>query len=342
MISLSFFPEEKRAVQLASRMRSELAMSLSSLLQQTESQLESQDFHHLRQCLTPAIDVLSGAEHVSPALFAAYYQLVLAALGEVQGFNEFAEIIKEQAQTRPGLNIKSLHAEDLGSEQLEKLYRTALDTDEQMQFGFLAPNKEIAAAAKTRIKRGLALQEKLVPEMAGEFRALVCEILLAAPFSQPDALRFDGVSSYQLWGALALSVAEEKSDLEMVETLAHEASHSFLFGLTIDEPLVSNPDDELFDSPLRPDARPMDGIYHATFVSARMHYAMREASRSGKLNRDQAIECQSLMEQSSRAFYDGHSIVNAKAQLTRTGRDIMTGAYEYMQAVCPTKSRKAG
>ena len=34
----------------------------------------------------------------------------------------------------------------------------------------------------------------------------------------------------------------------------------------IDELFVLNPDWERFPSPLREDPRPMDGIYHATFV----------------------------------------------------------------------------
>lgn len=60
----------------------------------------------------------------------------------------------------------------------------------------------------------------------------------------------------------------------MDEVLAHEAGHSLLFGLTVDEPLVLNLDDVLYPSPLREDPRPMDDIYHAAFVSAHMALAM--------------------------------------------------------------------
>ena len=71
--------------------------------------------------------------------------------------------------------------------------------------------------------------------------------------------------------------------LSLLETLAHEAAHSLLFGIQISGPLVLNPDDARFASPLRVDLRPMDGVYHATFVSARMHFAMQELLASGLL-----------------------------------------------------------
>lgn len=90
-----------------------------------------------------------------------------------------------------------------------------------------------------------------------------------------------------------------------METLAHEGSHSFLFGLTMEEPLVRNPDDELFPSPLRQDRRPMDGIYHATYVSARMYYALDQAKRSGLLDEAQQAECEARMRDSARAFSGG-------------------------------------
>lgn len=65
--------------------------------------------------------------------------------------------------------------------------------------------------------------------------------------------------------------------------LAHEAGHCLLFGLTIDEPLVLNDDNEMFLSPLRPDPWPMDGICHATLQSVRMAWAMEALGDSGLL-----------------------------------------------------------
>jgi HEXXH motif-containing protein len=54
--------------------------------------------------------------------------------------------------------------------------------------------------------------------------------------------------------------------------LTHEAAHSLLLGYTLGAPLVESDPAERFSSPLREDLRPMDGIVHATYVLARMHY----------------------------------------------------------------------
>jgi hypothetical protein len=48
-----------------------------------------------------------------------------------------------------------------------------------------------------------------------------------------------------------LNPSYHHTPLDIAEVLAHEAGHGLLSGLTIDEPLVLNDDDELFVSPLR-------------------------------------------------------------------------------------------
>jgi HEXXH motif-containing protein len=170
------------------------------------------------------------------------------------------------------------------------------------------------------------------PELAGEFRGLVSEILLAKGGSADGLSEFDGGSSFMLWGALFINPSRPKTVVEMVETLAHESAHSLLFGLSIDDPLVENPDGERFKSPLRDDPRPMDGIYHATFVSARMHYAMARLADSGILTADQQAAAREAMESDRRAFRDGLATVEAHGRLTARGMAIMAGARDYMAA----------
>ena len=120
---------------------------------------------------------------------------------------------------------------------------------------------------------GLALLQAATPELHGEITELLSEMLFAQA-SAGATMEFDGASHYQFWGLLLLNPSHHHTPLAIAEVLAQEAGHSLLFGLTIDEPLVHNDDNELFVSPLRPDPRPMDGIHHATFVSARMTWAM--------------------------------------------------------------------
>ena len=143
---------------------------------------------------------------------------------------------------------------------------------------------------------------------------------------------FAGGSCYMLWGALFLNASAHGSDVATIEAIAHESGHSLLFGLTIDEPLVLNDGRELFASPLRDDPRPMDGIYHATFVSARMHWAMSELLRSGKLSVEEAVLASAHLDADRRNFWSGYATVEPHARLSETGRLLLTSAHDYMKA----------
>jgi hypothetical protein len=76
----------------------------------------------------------------------------------------------------------------------------------------------------------------------------------------------------------------------MIEGLSHESAHAYLFALSLGDSFVDNPDDELHPSPLRADPRPLDGTLHATYVSARMHYALSHVIESGVLSRSEENE----------------------------------------------------
>jgi len=62
----------------------------------------------------------------------------------------------------------------------------------------------------------------------------------------------------------------------MVQMLAHESAHDLLSAFAQQRPLVETRRTKLYPSPLRVDPRPMEGIYHATFV--------HRANASGSLN----------------------------------------------------------
>ena len=313
-------------------MHNELAKSLGYVVTQIKLQSPGSEACQNTDKLKPVISLLQSGQRISPAVFASYYQLVLSILaGE-----DYAEKINDllaTVETRESLVFKDFNAAGLGSEKMISLYTASLDTDDKLSFGFFPPKPEESNRTKASVMRAITLMRQLVPDLAAEFEAIVIEVLLAAAASEPDAPRFDGASSYMLWGALALSVDDEKSDLEMIETLAHEAGHSILFGLTIEEPLVKNDDNDVFESPLRPDPRPMDGIYHATFVSARMHNAMQECKKSGLLKKEQLIECETYLDASKQAFIDGYSVVADSGDLTATGKTIIDNAHGYMSSI---------
>ncbi|MGH6893152.1 MAG: aKG-HExxH-type peptide beta-hydroxylase [Dongiaceae bacterium] len=176
----------------------------------------------------------------------------------------------------------------------------------------------------------LSATTRAVPELAEEIRAIVSEVIVIA--GAPGApYQFDGGSSYRLWGALFLNVKRGATRVGLIEALAHEAAHSLLFGLSVEETLARNPDDELFTSPLRADPRPMDGIYHAAFVSARMHWAMSGLIASDLLTDEERAWAAKARDEDRVNFEMGYDTIATRARLTDTGRMVLDATRAYMR-----------
>ena len=143
-------------------------------------------------------------------------------------------------------------------------------------------------------------------------------------------MTFDGASAFMLWGAIIINSNRPEGALAMAQMLAHESAHNLLFGLSADDSLVENSPEELFASPLRVDPRPMDGIYHATFVTARMHRVVRRLSESGVLSSEMQGIAQKEMTDNARLFANGFETVQRHAKLTALGAALMEGASQYM------------
>jgi HEXXH motif-containing protein len=190
----------------------------------------------------------------------------------------------------------------------------------------LAPVPADDAAAFARLlDEGRALMARELPDLHGEISAIVNTVLLG--HGQPGAaMEFDGASHYQFWGLLVLNPRHHRTPLAVAEVLAHEAGHSLLFGLSVDEPMVLNPDEELYASPLRRDPRPMDGIFHATFVSARMAFAMERLAASPNLSAADRAAAAAAAATDRRNFAAGDAVVREHGQLTATGAAVIEAA----------------
>ena len=175
----------------------------------------------------------------------------------------------------------------------------------------------------------MALLQQAAPEFVAELKALISELILVV--GPKDAkVHFDGGSSYQLWGALFLNAARHKTRIDLIDALAHESAHSRLFSLCTEEVPVRNPDEELHASPLRADPRPLDGVYHATFVSARMHWTMSRVIASGLLTEEELALAIKARDADKRNFEQGYDTVATHARLTGSGHIALDAALAYM------------
>ena len=306
-------------------MQQGLGESLTHITAQCRGKLPF-DEQQLSRVIT---DLENGASY-PPSTFAIYYELA-AALFE-DDYETAEERLRELATEQPrhaGLQIMALGDPEILAHTPR--YQRMMDSDPLAHFDFLPPPAELATTFRKQFANGLSLIERCIPELAEEVHALISQVLMAV--GDPESgMEFDGGSSYSLWGALFLNATCHDSDIAMAEVITHETAHCLLYGMSIDESLVLNTDDELFPSPLRRDKRPMDGIYHATFVSARMHWAMSRLVESGQLDTRARETAEQARLNDQMNFYAGYETVAAHAQLTETGKQVMDGAKAYMDA----------
>jgi len=323
LTNYDFAPDAARARQLDHSMLVRLGESLRHLSAQCQGIVA-----HDSARLETLAHALCCGQRQSPAVFAHYYNLLNAVLDEQldEAEQQFAALVRIEPVAST-LKIAPLTARELGSNYT--LYSSMMNSDPSVDLGFTSPPETTYGSFRHRLQEGLRLLRAAVPELAGEIEAIIHEVVIVAG-DKAKKFQFDGGSHFQLWGALFLNGDFHKDEVAIVEVLAHESAHSLLFGFCTDEFLVDNEDEELYSSPLRPDPRPMDGIYHATFVSARMHWALSHLLVSGLLDtpaRERAIAANAANVGNFRA---GYSVVEKHGRLTGLGQRLMDGASAYM------------
>ena len=278
--------------------------------------------------MTALIRTIEAGSRLPPLAFALYYDLVpdLLAGNEAKAGALFAELGRQRPIVEP-LSVLSLD-EPAMQDRAERYLRFMSD-DEAVPIEFVPPSAELVATFRSRFADAIKLLAVAAPALLAELRAIISEIILVV--APPGAkIQFDGGSAYRLWGALFSNADRCKTRFDVVEALAHEGGHSMVFGLCTEEAPVLNPEQELFPSPLRPEPRPMEGVYHATFVSARMHWAMSRLIESGLLTDEEYSLAARARDDDRANFESGYETVAAHARLSPTGRQAIDAAYGYM------------
>lgn len=324
MTDLTFPPNARRAAQLDQNMLKDLGASLRHVVEQARGQIAFD-----RDAIAALIARLERGERHPPLLFALYYELVDAVIEE--RWDNAEERFRRLAAIRPappGLQILALN-DTSGADGGR--YRRLMCSDESLDINFLEPDADKANAFRARILSARRLLDRAAPELAGEVGAIINEIVLVA--GDPKCkMQFDGGSHFQLWGSLFLNTDFHPTELAVVEVIAHESAHSLLHGFCRDENLVENDEEERFASPLRVDPRPMHGIYHAAFVSARMHWAMSAMIDSGVLDTEAKRHASDARDADARNFAAGYSVVRKHGRLTPLGERLISGAADYIRA----------
>jgi hypothetical protein len=268
---------------------------------------------------------------VSPGVYGIYTELVESVYhGEMEHACRLAGVLSEPGfGTLPVPQIVTLSDDDLGEGQSDR-YRRFVDEDPDLGASLPPLSKAAFSEAKSRVEAAFDLLDAAAPEAAGEVRSLAREIVLVGN-PVDDEIAFNGASSFHLWGAIFLNTDSYVGRVEIAEALAHESAHALLFGFAGGQTLARNDPDSRYNSPIRSDPRPMDGIVHATFVLARMHYVISRMLGSNLLTMtERELAAQALARNVSR-FAEGICVIDQYALLTPAGAAAIRGAQEYME-----------
>lgn len=268
----------------------------------------------------PALWSRSPAAHGLQALFReAAIAGDIAAIGQLH--DRHGAVLEGPAPGTP-TRIVALQQPDLSDSEIACL-QAAFADDIGLTERLIPPPADIVARLQADVPALLARLRGALPLWADEFEALVALIVLA---TTPEG-RFGGASAFAAWGAILLNPAAQGDRLALLMTLIHESSHLKLFGAYLDDEIVLNAPDDRFASPLRREPRPMNGIYHAAFVLARMIACLDDLRASGQagavLGDGSEARLDEFLAGLRRQFHAGYGMIAEHGRLTPLGRDII-------------------
>jgi hypothetical protein len=313
----AFAPSKERARRLDERMRERLGESLRHALERASG------------CLRPAGSGLEdffarlAAGPVEPQAFALYAEFVLALEDDRP---DDAKVLLEAlvALPTPPTAISVLALRDPAGDPASARVQRVVDTDPRAPVRIQPPLPDASHRCRASIAEAWEWLEAGDPELLGEMRALLREIVLAAPRAGSPA--FDGAAPLLLWGAILLNASLPRTVLETVRALAHEGAHQLLFGMGADDPLLLDDGEVRYPSPLRREPRPLLGILHASFVLARVQRVTRRLLEAGVVPDAELARARASLGDGAGRFADGLAVLDRHARLTPLGAAVLDGA----------------
>ena len=217
-------------------------------------------------------------------------------------FKAAIELIQFAGNRTPRLRMECLCYGEVFPQEEFLIYKDIfsfndLDKDDLV---LAEPPRHKANQVKQWIEFIPRLLEEACPAAYHELKAFR-PIWLLASVKEGSRISFGGYSSSLALGTIALNVEATCFGAILIQVL-HELGHQILFAMTAETPLVFNKPEDSFRSPLRQDMRPMDGVVHASFVSARLLDVLGEIERS-KTWQDLSGTDQSLIRQEQKRSY---------------------------------------
>ena len=314
--------------------------------------------------VAPAIDELLGDDACAPLVrladagfashqhYGAYFDLVLGSpegvtLPENERMAIARELVRDVAAMAGDENsgalefkrgdppqVSTLTAEFCSEAELARLRRW-WDIEPENSMGLTGVTHEQLEAARNQIAAVYDALRQAAPELHAEILEIVTEFVVYQQ-DGTQQMGFGGATSFALWGAVAMNVNSQRNWLHYYQTIVHEAAHNLLFAIAREEPLLLDDIESTYYSPVREDARPLDGIFHAAFVSVREALALDKLlvwnDSSGSLEQDEVNFAEFLLDQSVSAFWECAEILRGEGKLTPLGNAILTECEAFTKA----------
>jgi HEXXH motif-containing protein len=307
-------PDAGRASTLDAAMRSRLADSLEYidglLNQRSPGGLE-------------AVASRARIGSLSPFVFCLYGQLVAhVSTRDMESALKTASALERAAATSDAPLLVPYEDSSV-PEGWWRAYHALLDTEPGRDFRPVPPS----AAGLESFRQQYDVAQEIVAECDGELSQelghLIRMIVPAAPRDHTPDQRFNGASTFLAWGAVLLNSELKRHPMEMIDLLVHESGHLLLFGLVEGGALTENAPSERYTSPLSQDPRPIDGIFHACFVSTRVHIAMSRLIESGSLDHQSLAVARELANRNGSSAARGLEVLSAHARATAKGQPVL-------------------
>lgn len=265
---------------------------------------------------------------VSSWVFCLYSRLVAKLSKGVQGNAESFDAAVDAASLPAAQGVIGLRDSTVTDSWWDH-FQLLLDTDRLSPFRPIAPTGEEFSRCEHDIAASLALMRRIDPIWHDEVKSLLRSIVLGSPSNSDLANFFNGASTFFLWGAALLNANIRRAPISMVDLLVHESSHVLLFGLASSGGLTRNSGKERYASPVRTDKRPIDGIFHACFVTTRVHLAMKRLLDSGSLGEEDSRLAIKYSQHNERAGRESLAVLERHAEPTNLGKAILASLQEY-------------
>lgn len=234
--------------------------------------------------LREALQSADCTKRFNPAAYAVHWNLVgRISAGDAQSIMQALQnltlLLKDDLYAPEGCQIRAVDDDLVDVAMREYLLSPEGPRGPNGELPVMEiPDQILFSSQKAETERALAILADVDPDMFAEFEQYAVNIKL---FSGRVAR---GMTSVRAFGQIYLRFPDAGALADAVpyyvSHITHEVSHLQLHAMMAYDPLILNPDSERFSAPIRPDLRPLYGIYHAAFVLSRMIRVFRRWSET--------------------------------------------------------------